>query len=54
MKDESADTVVCTYTLCSIDNPIQVLLEIKRVFKKNGKFLILEHVKSPDSNVSFI
>ena len=54
MKDESVDTVVCTYTLCSIYNPIQVLLEIKRVLKKNGKFLILEHVKSPDSNVSFI
>ena len=49
----SVDCVVCTYTLCSIINTQSALLEIKRVLKKNGKLLIIEHVKSPDHNIEY-
>lgn len=46
--DGTFDTVVCTYTLCSVDNQAQVLSEIRRVLKPGGKLLFLEHGKSPD------
>ena len=52
LDSNSIDTVVCTYTLCSIFNSKLVLKEIKRVLKKNGKLLIIEHVKSPDYKVN--
>ena len=52
LKDNSINTVVCTYTLCSIINTKSALLEIRRVLKKGGKLLISEHVKSPDKKVS--
>tara|TARA_B100001564_G_C20327346_1_gene528555 strand:+ start:88 stop:642 length:555 start_codon:yes stop_codon:yes gene_type:complete len=52
LDSNSVDTVVCTYTLCSIFNSKLVLKEIKRVLKKNGKLLIIEHIKSPDYKVN--
>ena len=51
LDDKSIDTVVCTYTLCSIEKPELALLEIKRVLKIDGIFLIIEHVKAPDAKV---
>jgi len=41
-----ADAVVCTLTLCSVQDPDKAVSEIKRVLKPGGKFLFLEHVKS--------
>ena len=52
LDDNSIDTIVCTYTLCSIPNPDLALLEIQRVLKKDGELLIIEHVTSPDSKVN--
>ncbi len=52
MQDNSIDTVVCTYTLCSIPNTKSVLLEIKRVLKKDGKLLIIEHVRSSNYKIN--
>jgi len=49
--DESFDTAVCTYTLCSVDQPTQVLAELRRVLKPGGKLLFLEHGLSPDKGV---
>ena len=43
--DGTFDTVVVTLVLCSVDEPKQVLKEIKRVLKPTGKMLVLEHVK---------
>lgn len=43
MPDHSFDTVVSTWTLCSIVKVEQALTEIYRVLKSGGKFLFLEH-----------
>ncbi len=42
-KREKFDTVVDTLGLCTYPNPIRALKEMKRVCKKNGKILLLEH-----------
>jgi ubiquinone/menaquinone biosynthesis C-methylase UbiE len=44
--DKTFDTVVSTFTLCSVFNVPKVLQEIKRVLKPAGEFLFLEHGKS--------
>ncbi|MEZ4887593.1 MAG: class I SAM-dependent methyltransferase [Chitinophagales bacterium] len=47
----SFDTVVFTYTLCSIPNMHQAFEEITRVLKTNGKVVFCEHGKAPDKAV---
>ncbi|MGZ3196496.1 MAG: class I SAM-dependent methyltransferase [Croceibacterium sp.] len=44
----SFDTVVCTYTLCSVDDEAQVLSELRRILRPGGRILFLEHGRSPD------
>lgn len=46
--DDSFDTVVCTYTLCSVDDQAKVLSELRRVLKPGGQLLYLEHGHAPD------
>lgn len=43
---ESIDTVVITWTLCSIDDAQPVVREIHRLLKPNGKIVFIEHGKS--------
>lgn len=47
-KEGTFDTVVTTFTLCSVNEIDSVLKEIHRVLKPNGKLLFSEHGKSPD------
>ncbi|BAW95651.1 SAM-dependent methyltransferase [[Synechococcus] sp. NIES-970] len=51
-ESEVFDTVVSTFTLCSVQNPAQVLHEIRRVLRKDGYFLTLEHGLSPDPAIA--
>jgi ubiquinone/menaquinone biosynthesis C-methylase UbiE len=48
----SFDTVVCTYTLCSVDDPAAVLAEARRVLKPDGRFVFCEHGLAPDANIA--
>jgi len=46
--DATFDTVVTTFTLCSVSDIRGTLKEIHRVLKPGGKLLYSEHGKSPD------
>ena len=50
--DASFDTVVCTFTLCSVHTPRAALDEARRVLKPGGRFLFCEHGLSPDADVA--
>ncbi|HKD73381.1 MAG TPA: class I SAM-dependent methyltransferase [Candidatus Acidoferrum sp.] len=52
LSDKSIDTVVMTWTLCSIANPLRALQEMKRVLKPSGRLIFVEHGRSPDSKVA--
>jgi len=47
----TADSVVVTYSLCTIPNPIKALHEMKRILKPGGKILFSEHGKAPDAKI---
>jgi ubiquinone/menaquinone biosynthesis C-methylase UbiE len=49
---DSFDTVVSTFTLCSIAQVDQALAEIRRVLHPSGRFLFLEHGQSPDPRIA--
>jgi ubiquinone/menaquinone biosynthesis C-methylase UbiE len=51
-EDDSFDTVALTLVLCTVPNPGASLREIKRVLKPDGRFLFLEHVRSPDPKLA--
>lgn len=48
MAEASFDSVVSTWTLCSIANLDQALSEIYRVLKPGGQFFFIEHGRSPE------
>lgn len=51
MDDASFDSVVCTWTLCSIVNVEQALSELHRVLRPGGKLFFVEHGAAPDAKV---
>ena len=50
--DEQFDRVVSTWTLCTIEDVVKALREIRRVLKQDGLFLFLEHGRSDDSRIA--
>ncbi|NKB97195.1 MAG: methyltransferase domain-containing protein [Pseudomonadales bacterium] len=51
VSSESFDTVVCTWTLCSIPNPEAAVSEMYRALKPGGKLIFVEHGSSDDINI---
>ncbi len=51
LEDHSFDTVVMTFTLCSIPDVGAALLEIRRVLRPEGELLFAEHGRAPDPDV---
>jgi len=52
LEDNAADTVLLTYTLCTIPDWQQALGQMRRVLKPNGRLLFSEHGLAPDQAVS--
>ena len=51
LADKSADTVLVTYTLCTIPEVVKALKGMRRVLKPGGRLIFCEHGKAPDANV---
>jgi len=51
LANNTIDTVVMTWTLCSIQDPLAALREIRRVLKPGGKLVFIEHGLSPERGV---
>ncbi|WDI32632.1 class I SAM-dependent methyltransferase [Hyphococcus flavus] len=52
LADESVDTVLVTFSLCTIPGVEQALAGMRRVLKPDGKLVFLEHGAAPDRGVA--
>lgn len=50
--DAAFDTIVITWTLCSIANPVAALIEMRRVLQPGGQLLFVEHGLSPEPSIA--
>ena len=51
LEDGSVDTVVLTFTLCTIPDPAQALFQMRRVLAPGGRLLFCEHGAAPDPSL---
>ena len=51
LENDSADTVLVTYTLCTIPDVAAALMGMRRVLKPSGRMIFCEHGEAPDANV---
>lgn len=52
--DASFDSVVCTYSLCNIPDPQQAVHEMKRVLKRGGKLILVDHIRAANRPVFWL
>jgi len=52
MESGTADTVVVTYSLCTIPDPVKALREMRRILKPEGEILFCEHGRAPEASVA--
>jgi ubiquinone/menaquinone biosynthesis C-methylase UbiE len=51
LEDNSVDTVVVTYTLCTIPDTTPALRQMSRVLRPGGELIFCEHGAAPDASV---
>ena len=51
LDDNSVDSVLVTYTLCTIEDAVAALQGMRRVLKPGGHLFFCEHGKAPDRSV---
>lgn len=51
LEDGEVDTVVCTFTLCTIPDPAAAVGEMRRVLRQGGELIFCEHGLAPDPAV---
>lgn len=51
LDDESADTILITFTMCTIPDVASALCGMRRVLKPGGHMIFCEHGRAPDANV---
>ena len=51
LPDDHFDSVLITYTMCTIPEVIRANTEIRRVLKNQGKMIFSEHGAAPDDNI---
>lgn len=51
LEDRAVDSVVMTWTLCSVADPAQALAEIHRVLRPGGCLIFIEHGQAPEASV---
>jgi len=52
LPDASADAVISSLVLCTVDNPVQVVAEARRILRPGGKFSFAEHVAARDGTLT--
>lgn len=51
LPNSSCDFVICSLVLCTVENPMQCIHQIKRILKPSGKFVFIEHVRAKENSI---